>query len=72
MSPERIAGKIKTELLEVCKRADIWSLGVIFFFLFSGRLPFKGEGCKELYESIKTVDFQFQGEEWENVPQSAK
>jgi len=43
MAPERISGKLNHEDLEMCKRCDMWSIGVIIYVLFSGKLPFKGE-----------------------------
>ena len=72
MSPERITGNIKPEDIELNKRADIWSIGVIIYLLFSGQLPFYSETCQELYENIKRSEFMFPGSDWENVPQSAK
>ena len=68
MSPERITGKIKIDYLEAVKRADVWSVGVIIFVLFAGRMPFAGETCQELYNCIKKGDFMFAGNEWEHVP----
>jgi serine/threonine protein kinase len=36
MAPERISGNIGTDDFEISKRADIWSLGVILYAMFSG------------------------------------
>ena len=43
MAPERISGNIKVDNIEVCKRADIWSIGILIYLMFSGKLPFSGE-----------------------------
>jgi serine/threonine protein kinase/Tol biopolymer transport system component len=46
MSPEQIRGE------NVGPQADIWSLGVVFFELLTGRLPFLGEYTEALTYSI--------------------
>lgn len=43
MAPERISGKLSSEDFEMCKRCDMWSIGVIIYVLFSGKFPFNGE-----------------------------
>ena len=72
MAPERIKGNIKDDNLEFCKRADIWSVGVIIYLLFAGYLPFNGETCQQLYENIKKAELMFPESEWEHIPESAK
>lgn len=49
-SPEQIDSKSKDE------KTDIWQLGVVFYELVTGELPFKGDGFVEILTAITTKE----------------
>lgn len=51
---------------------DMWSLGVIMYFLLSGQKPFQGISEEELYNAIKTAEPTFQENAWQSVSEEAK
>mmetsp|Transcript_542 Transcript_542/g.477 ORF Transcript_542/g.477 Transcript_542/m.477 type:complete len:192 (+) Transcript_542:95-670(+) len=52
--------------------ADIWSLGVVTYFLICGNPPFDGDSREELFQSIKSGDFSFSNKVWTKVSEDCK
>ena len=65
MAPEVIRGVYG-------KECDIWSLGVVMFFLLSGEQPFIGNGLPQIYQKISTSSYSFSGPAWDFVSPQAK
>jgi serine/threonine protein kinase/Tfp pilus assembly protein PilF len=49
MSPEQLRGGVADH------RSDIWSLGVVFYQMLSGRLPFRGDNIGALMKAIESA-----------------
>ena len=54
------------------KECDIWSLGVVMFFLLSGEQPFTSASLPEVYQHISTGAYSFSSHAWESVSSQAK
>ena len=51
---------------------DMWALGVIVFVMVSGQLPFWHEKDKVVQNKIKMIDYEFEGDVWNNVSKQCK
>jgi calcium-dependent protein kinase len=57
MSPEVLKGKYD-------KRCDLWSIGVITYYLLAGKLPFRASTEERLNTLIMTTDYDFEERDW--------
>lgn len=65
LSPEAIKGSYT-------EKCDIWSLGIILYYLLSGYPPFLGENENQILQNIISCKFTFPSKEWKNISESAK
>ena len=65
ISPEVLKGKYHAE-------SDIWSMGVLLYFLVSGLKPFEGDTREELFGKISKSQFDFNRDEFKKVSAECK
>ena len=53
-------------------KADMWSMGVIMFFLIGGHRPFEAYNEQELHRLCKAGSYSFDSQHWDNVSNGAK
>jgi len=53
-------------------QVDLWSIGVITYFLLAGFPPFMGDAFIEVVEQILAADFEFDPEYWKDISDEAK
>lgn len=54
------------------KECDNWSLGVVMYFLLSGKQPFSGSNINELLANILKCNYTFDDRNWKDVSEDAK
>jgi len=60
---------LRQEYTEAC---DVWSIGVITYILLCGYPPFYGDNDVEIFNSVRTGQFDFPSPEWDEISNSAK
>ena len=65
LSPETIRGKYD-------QKCDLWSVGVIAYYMLSGTLPFIAPSNKECFKKILKGEFCFADQHWKEISSRAK
>ena len=69
VAPEVVRGDVYNEL------CDIWSMGVILFFMITSKTPFEhgeGQSSKEIFNNILACDYQFPGDNYYPISDEIK
>eukprot|EP00440_Ansanella_granifera_P047923 gb/GFBE01051910.1/.p1 GENE.gb/GFBE01051910.1/~~gb/GFBE01051910.1/.p1 ORF type:complete len:728 (+),score=199.44 gb/GFBE01051910.1/:1-2184(+) len=71
-TPVYVSREILTRRMEpYTEKVDVWSLGVLFFILFSGHPPFPGQTDFDVLKKVKKAVWKFEpSEAWEDAPKS--
>ncbi|CAB9526764.1 MAP kinase-activated protein kinase 2 (Fragment) [Seminavis robusta] len=51
---------------------DCWSMGVIFYMLLSGQIPFYAQRSKNMIAKIKRAKYSLSGQAWDGISNGAK
>ena len=65
LAPEVLKGKYSP----LC---DVWSLGVVLYFLLSGKPPFDGETVNDIFSAISTARLPFEDPIWSTISYTAR
>ena len=59
-------------LSEHNNKCDLWSIGVIAYFLLSGDMPFYGDTAEELTASVVQGVYDYDSEVWQDISDDAR
>lgn len=61
---------VAPEVLAGCYdyRCDIWSIGVMFYFMLTKTNPFYSDDESQIYENILKKEIKYTGAVWKGVP----
>ena len=65
ISPEVLAGNYDVS-------CDMWSAGCMMYILLCGYPPFYGDDNNEILQMVSRGEFDFDGEEWDDIDEKAK
>ena len=65
ISPEVLAGNYDVS-------CDMWSAGCMLYILLCGYPPFYGDDNQEILQMVSRGNFDFDGEEWDDISNEAK
>jgi calcium/calmodulin-dependent protein kinase I len=54
------------------REVDMWSFGVVLYILLCGYPPFYDDDQDEMFRMIRTVSYEFDPKEWDDVSDTAK
>ena len=60
ISPEVLTGNYN-------EQCDLWSCGCILYIFLCGYPPFYGDNDQEILQMVRSGEFEFDGEEWDDV-----
>jgi len=69
-TPYYIAPEVLNETYD--EKCDVWSCGIIMYILLCGYPPFNGDDDNEIMNSVRSGEFEFPDEDWDNVTKEAK
>jgi len=71
-TPYYVAPEIVNASGQYGSKVDLWSIGVVTYFLLAGFPPFMGDDLQEIVEQIMKADYEFPDPYWTDISAEAK